>query len=108
MWASPGTPCASVFLPVAVFGGDGAVVPSVLGDEGSWRAFSALSRAVEAAGDAGRAALEEVRGALAPVETSAWARADELWSMRAGPAPWVEAVAEWDARVRAALRGRSG
>ena len=33
MWASPGTPCASVFLPVAVFGGDGAVVPSVLGDE---------------------------------------------------------------------------
>jgi hypothetical protein len=101
-WASLGTPCTGVFLPVAVLDGD-AVMPAVLGDVDAWWTFAGLSRAVEAAGDAGRSALVAVRAALAPVEESAWLEAEELWARQAGADRWRAAAAAWDVRVRAAL-----
>src|SRR5690606_1452252 len=59
-WATLGTPCTGVYLPVAVLG-DEAVVPSVLGDVDAWRSFSALSRAVERPGQEGSDALLAIR-----------------------------------------------
>ena len=101
-WASLGTPCTGAFLPVAILDGE-AVVPAVLGDAEAWRSFAGLSRAVEAPGEDGRSALVATRAALAPIEASAWAEADELWAARSGPERWRAAAASWDARVRAAL-----
>jgi hypothetical protein len=107
VWASLGTPCTAVFLPVAVLGvpGDGpeAVVAPVLGDPAAWAAFARLSRAVEAPGDAGTAALVEVRAALDPVEAAAWEQADGLWASDADGGLWRERAAAWDGQVRDAL-----
>ena len=102
VWSALGTPCTGVYLPVGVLG-TSAVVPAVLGDPGAWRSFSRLSRAVEAPGDDGRAALAEVRAVLAPVEAEAWAEGDELWSSGATTGRWRTATSAWDDRVRAAL-----
>lgn len=102
VWASLGTPCTGVFLPVAV-SGDGAVVPPVLGSADAWDSFHVLSRAVERPGDEGAAALASVRAALAPVEADAWAEADELWDQDAGPERWRTAAGAWSTRVRGAL-----
>ena len=102
VWAALGTPCSSVYLPVAVLGSE-AVVPSVLGDVGAWRSFSSLSRAVERPGEEGSDALRTIRAALAPVEAMAWAEADELWAGRAPADRWRDAVARWDRLVRDAM-----
>ncbi len=102
VWAALGTPCASVYLPIAVLD-DGAVVPPVLGDVDAWRSFSALSRAVERPGEEGGDALRTIRAALAPVEAVAWAEADELWAGRATAHRWRDAAAGWDQLVRDAV-----
>lgn len=102
VWAALGTPCSSVYLPVAVLG-DEAVVPSVLGDVGAWRSFSALSRAVERSGAEGSDALLAIRTSLATVEAAAWADAEELWAARAGAERWRGAAAGWDQLVRSAV-----
>lgn len=102
VWAALGTPCSSVYLPVAVLG-DEAVVPSVLGDIGAWRSFSALSRAVERPGQEGSDALLAIRTSLATVEAAAWADAEELWAARAGAERWRGAAAGWDQLVRSAV-----
>ena len=116
VWASLGTPCAGVFLPVAVFGdratgvraldrapGPWAVVPAGLGDAEAWRSFSALSRRVEALGGEGADALAATRAVLAPVEAAAWDDADALWAAGASPEAWQAAATRWDQAVRAAL-----
>ncbi|MBN2624563.1 MAG: hypothetical protein JXA83_14390, partial [Acidimicrobiales bacterium] len=110
VWASLGTPCSAVFLPVAVLddrgrGGSGvdAVVPGVLGDVDVWRAFAALSRRVEAPGDRGASALAAVREVLDPLESAAWDEAEGLWASGAGGATWQAAANRWDHDVRAAL-----
>ena len=102
VWAALGTPCSSVYLPVAVLG-DGAVIPSVLGDVEAWRSFSALSRAVEQPDQEGTDALLAIRTSLAAVEAAAWADADELWAARAGADRWRDAAAGWDRLVRGAV-----
>ncbi|MCO8126549.1 hypothetical protein NHL50_04960 [Acidimicrobiia bacterium EGI L10123] len=102
VWAALGTPCSSVYLPVAVLG-DEAVVASVLGDVGAWRSFSALSRAVERPGAEGGDALLAIRTSLATVEAAAWADAEELWAARAGAERWRGAAAGWDQLVRSAV-----
>jgi secernin len=104
-WASLGTPCSGVFLPVRLSGADAAVVPEVLGDLATWRSFSRLSRAVEAPGDAGAEALAAVRAALGPLETEAWELADELWAAGADADQWAAAAAGWDVAVHRALDG---
>lgn len=117
VWASLGTACTAVFLPVAVFGdptssgrppadragGPEAVVPHVLGDAEAWRCFAALSRRVEAPGDQGSAALAGTRAVLAPLEAAAWDEADALWAAGAAPRAWRAAATRWDGAVRAAL-----
>jgi hypothetical protein len=102
VWAAPGNPCVAPFLPVAAPAAD-PVIPGVLGDTTAWEAFAALSRAVEAPGDAGCDALVRIRGSMAPVEARAWEEADELWGARAGADRWREAADRWDQEVRAAL-----
>lgn len=102
VWASLGTPCASVYLPVGLIGAD-AVVPTVLGDAGAWRSFSAVSRTVERPGEQGRSALLAARAALAPIEVSAWSEAEALWTTGASAARWRDAAETWDERTRAAL-----
>lgn len=101
-WATLGTPCTGVYLPVAVLG-DEAVVPSVLGDVDAWRSFSALSRAVERPGQEGSDDLLAIRASLAPVEAAAWADAEVLWASRAGADRWRAAAAGWDQLVRSAV-----
>lgn len=110
IWASLGTPCTGVFLPVAVFPPNGngaagpqAVVPAVLGDAEGWRAFAALGRRVEAPGEQGASALDTVRSVLSPLEAAAWHEADALWARGAGPDAWRAAADHWDSAVRAAL-----
>ena len=112
VWASLGTPCTGVFLPVAVVvdgtgeeraAGPRAVVPGVLGDAEAWRAFAALGRRVEVRGDRGAEALADARAVLAPVEAAAWDEADALWAAGAPPAGWRVAADRWDGAVRAAL-----
>jgi hypothetical protein len=116
VWASLGTPCTGVFLPVAVFGGRttqdpagdqaagcGAVVPAVLGDAEAWHSFAALSRRIEVPGGQGAATLAATRAVLAPVEAAAWADADALWAADASPEAWRAAATRWDRAVRAAL-----
>jgi hypothetical protein len=102
VWAAPGNPCVAPFLPVSAAAA-APVLPAVLGDTSAWEAFAALSRAVEAPGDAGRDALGRIRGAMAPVEARAWEEADELWGARADVDRWREAAARWDGEVRRAL-----
>jgi hypothetical protein len=117
VWASLGTPCTAVFLPVGVFrgpscsgdacadlaGGPLAVVPDVLGDAEAWRSFAALGRRVEAPGDQGSAALATTRAVLAPVEAAAWDEADAMWAAGAPPEAWRARATGWDRAVRAAL-----
>jgi hypothetical protein len=114
VWASLGTACTGVFLPVAFrpgrAGAAGAdhdtaltVVPDVLGDAEAWAAFSALGRAVEAVDGAGASALARIRAVLGPIEADAWVEADDLWSADAGPDRWQVATARWSAEVRDAL-----
>jgi hypothetical protein len=115
VWASLGTPCTGVFLPVAVLRaapgrprtGTGsepvAVVPGVLGDAEAWRCFAALGRRAEAPGDEGSAALVATRAELAPIEAAAWHEADDLWVADASPDAWRTASAGWDRAVRGAL-----
>lgn len=103
IWATLGTPCTGIYLPVAVLGPADAVVPEVLGDAGAWSSFSSLSRAAERPGDEGRAALAEVRAALAPIEADAWDEADELWDRRADRSSWRTAADAWSGRVRETL-----
>lgn len=114
VWASLGTACTGVFLPVAMgpptvgtAGSDGdgpaAVVPDVLGDTAAWHAFSDLGRAVEAPDGAGATALHAIRRVLGPIEAAAWREADDLWSADAGADRWRAATARWSADVRAAL-----
>lgn len=103
VWATLGTPCTGIYLPIALLGPDRAVVPPVLADEGAWRTFSALSRAAERPDEEGRAALHGIRSALAPIEAAAWAEADELWARGAGADDWHEAVRGWDRETRDAV-----
>jgi hypothetical protein len=116
VWASLGTPCTAVFLPVAVFRGSPphrhgagsepgpvAVVPGALGDIDAWRSFAALSRRVEAPGEGGAAALAAIRSALASLEASVWDEADALWAARSDPLAWRAAATRWDSAARAAL-----
>ena len=117
VWASLGTACTAVFLPVAMFngasrpgddsggraGGPLAVVPEVLRDAGAWRAFATLSRRVEAPGEQGSAALAATRAVLAPLEATAWGEGDALWAAGAPPEAWRVAATGWDGAVRAAL-----
>ncbi|HLT69272.1 MAG TPA: hypothetical protein VKZ72_03845 [Acidimicrobiales bacterium] len=108
VWATLGTACTAVFLPVALLPGEAgreprAVVPAVLGDADAWRSFSALGRRVEAPGEAGAAALAAVRAALDPIEAAAWQEADALWGAGAGPDAWQAAADGWDRAVRSAL-----
>lgn len=111
-WASVGTPCTSVLLPVAIVGAPDsepvAVIPSVLGDQGAWNGFAALSRAAEKHGNEGLDALGEIRSVLDPIEASAWSHADELWASTAGSDSWNAASSEWDRLVRQALFLLSG
>ncbi len=102
VWASLGTPCSSIFLPIAVFEDD-AVVPRVLGAGDVWHSFEALSRAVERPDGEGAAALGAVRSALAPVEAEVWAEADELWDQDADDQRWRAAADGWSVRVEATL-----
>lgn len=102
-WAALGSPCTSVYLPVGVLDGE-AVVPEVLGDAAAWRAFAALSRAVERPGEDGVAALRAARAALGPVESAAWDEAEDLWVGGATLEHWRDAATRWDGRTRAALR----
>jgi hypothetical protein len=114
-WASLGTPCTGVFLPVAVLrdpphrhgdgGGRGpvAVVPGVLGDIDAWRSFAALSRRVEGLGERGAGALAAIRPTLASLEASAWDEADALWTAKSDSPAWHAAATRWDTAVRAAL-----
>jgi secernin len=106
VWASLGTPCTGVFLPVAMLRSGSrtdAIVPGVLGDVDAWRAFAELGRRVEAPGEAGSQALTAVRALLSPIEGHAWAEADDLWTSGSGPERWRSAAAGWDAAVRSAL-----
>lgn len=116
VWASSGTPCTGVFLPVALFRGSPphrhgagsgpgpvAVVPGVLGDIDAWRSFSALGRRVEAPGERGAAALAAIRSRLSSLEASMWDEADALWAARSDPLAWHAAATRWDSAVRAAL-----
>jgi hypothetical protein len=104
VWASLGTPCTAVLLPVAMFAeAKEAVVPAVLGDEAAWKAFAALGRRVEAPGEAGLHALEAIRSVLGPIEAQAWDEADGLWSSHAAPSAWRVAADRWDQDTRAAL-----
>lgn len=108
VWATLGSACTAVFLPVAVLPGEAgreprAVVPAVLGDPDAWRSFSALGRRVEAPGEAGAAALATVRTVLDPIEAAAWEEADALWRGGAGPDAWRAAAEGWDRAVRSAL-----
>ena len=115
-WASLGTPCTGVFLPVAVLGSvpDGrpgghgdddpvAVVPDALSDPEVWDGFRRLSRAVEAVGDAGAEALAEVRSAFGFFEASAWAEADLLWESEADPSRWRATASHWNGELREVL-----
>src|SRR5690606_64209 len=93
VWATLGTACTAVFLPVGVLPAEAgreprAVVPTVLGDPDAWRSFSALGRRVEAPGEAGAAALAAVRAVLDPIEAAAGEEADALWRGGAGPDAW--------------------
>jgi secernin len=115
VWASLGTPCTGVFLPVAVLRaaagrlGTGAgpeplaVVPGVLGDAEAWRGFAVLGRRAEAPGGEGSVALAAIRAELAPVEAAAWNEAEALWAAEASPDAWRAASESWDRAVRGAL-----
>jgi len=106
VWACLGTPCTSVYLPVAVFEAGpqpGAVVAASLGDPDVWARLSGLSRRAERVGDAGVDALQAIRSALDPVESRAWEEADDLWDRRVGPDAWRAATDRWDAALRDAL-----
>jgi hypothetical protein len=110
VWASLGTPCSGLFLPVALLrepaGAGGtvrAVVPGILGDAAAWRSFAALSRRVETPGDEGRSALAAIRDALGPLEAEVWADAQVLWDAGSGVDTWETAAARWDAQARSIL-----
>jgi secernin len=70
-WVAPGSPCASVFVPVFPSVG----VPRELGDPGVWKRFAALRERVESTPDA----LGEIRAVLARVEAALWDEADEAF-----------------------------
>jgi hypothetical protein len=67
VWACPGSPCASVYVPVFP-----PAVPGVLTDPAQWQRFARLRDRVEADPDA----LGIVRAVLAPVERELWEDAD--------------------------------
>lgn len=105
-WASLGTPCTGVFLPVAVLGPPGgaeAVVPPVLSQAGAWDLSRQLSRAVEVPGDAGAEALATVRAAIARFEAEVWAEADLLWEEGAPVERWHTMARHWSAELTETL-----
>lgn len=95
-WVAPGSPCASVYVPVF----PPHAVPAALGDPGVWSAFAALRDRVEA--DPG--ALAHIRAVFGPLEAELWAEADEIAADAGRRAAFVEGA--W-ARVAAALGGVS-
>ena len=64
----------SVYLPLFGTG----PVPAALGRADTWERFCELRRRVEAQGDAGTAALGQVRAVLGPLEAELWQEADLL------------------------------
>jgi hypothetical protein len=105
-WASLGPTCSAVVLPGVILREASAatmVVPAALTDPVVWQATSALARAVEQPGDAGRSALEATRALLGPCEANAWAEADELVATNATSTAWRDAAARWSDRALAAV-----
>jgi len=92
-WVAPGSPCASVFIPLF----PPLAVPAALGEPEVWRRFAALRVRVERDGDA----LFEVRAAFGPLEAELWAEADAIAEQ---PGEYRAFVEEAWARVEEALR----
>jgi secernin len=67
VWAALGSPCASIYVPLFP-----PVSPPMLADPQTWGRFARLRDRVES----DPAALAEIRGELAPVETQLWVDAD--------------------------------
>jgi secernin len=97
-WVALGSPCASVFVPVAAPSPSRpvAAVPTFLALEATARRFAALSRASEA----NLSTLETVRAVLAPVEAALWDEADALDS---DLARWQAFAGTAERRVQGAL-----
>ena len=105
-WVALGNPCASVFVPVALFaaGSTPGAVPGCLGRQPMAARFAALGRAVERV----PGALAAVHAVLDPIEAALW---DEAEALGADPARWLEfgrrsegvLVAGLDALARAGL-----
>lgn len=110
IWASLGSPCASVVLPGVLIPyrhePSFPVIPGALCDVGTWEAFAFLARQVELPGEEGAAALAEIRAHLGPVEAAAWAEADELAESpeaRRSHRPWEVAATRWSYKMRTAV-----
>jgi hypothetical protein len=108
VWASLGTPCTGVFVPIGLFAGSRstqptAVVSRLLGDAAAWRAFAALGRQVEAPGEQGAEALTAIRAVFDPLEASLWEEAASLHATRADRASWEQAADRWTAQLASAL-----
>jgi secernin len=92
-WVAPGSPCASIYVPVFPALG----VPAALGEPETWQRFAALRDRVERDGDA----LFDVRAAFGPLEAQLWAEADEVGAKPERHRAFVEEA--W-AQVEEALR----
>jgi secernin len=71
-WVAPGSPCASIYMPVFPPAG----VPAALADPRTWSRFDRLRDRVES----DPSALAEIRAVLGPVETELWDEADAIAS----------------------------
>jgi hypothetical protein len=91
-WVAPGSPCASVYVPVF----PPEAVPAALAEPATWRRFAELRNHVERDGGA----LAALRAVFAPLEAELWAEADEAAGDPATHASFVEHA--WS-RVEAAL-----
>ncbi|HEY7948172.1 MAG TPA: hypothetical protein VID75_10865, partial [Acidimicrobiales bacterium] len=98
VWMAPGSPCVSVYVPVAPPRPDTPypVLPDVVADASTWTRFAAVRDAVGV--DAER--LAAVRALLAPVEDALW---DEAEDLGADPALWEKFGARATVTVTAAL-----
>jgi secernin len=103
VYAAAGSPCTSIYVPAfpRTAAGPPPFVPLELSGEELWR----LADAVRVMVEADPAALEDVRGVLAPVEEELWAEADEV---HAHPGRWSAAGESWGPRALDALRSCLG
>lgn len=81
-WVAMGSPCVSVYLPV-LFGEEDQtpLVPTALGELGTYRRFATLRERVETDPwdrDASDQALAEIRAVLDPLEDELWEEADDV------------------------------